>query len=118
MGGRVPAARDLPSLGFLHPVDHPLEQVDLVFPEVLRSAFLHPGEARGEAGDAEHVGRAALEEIGVQRGLRLARRVASRAPFAPGADLAVRARADIERTGPRWTVQGLVAGEGEEIDRR
>ena len=69
----------------------------LVAVDRLHAAFLHVLDARREAGDAEHVGRAAFEEVGELARLRFAGRVAAGAALAPGAALARAAR----RTAPR-----------------
>ena len=44
------------------PVDDPLEQLDLVAAQVVRPALGDPGDPRGQAGDAQDVGRARLRD--------------------------------------------------------
>ena len=70
----------------------------------------------GQAGDAEDVGRARLRgsRADARAGSRL--RVAAGAPLAPGPEPG--ARADVEGAGAGRAVEGLVAGEGEQVDRR
>src|SRR5262249_53066695 len=87
VGGRVPAASDLPAVVVrLDPVDHCLEQADFV-PAVRLGAALHdPGQARSEAGDTQRVRGTPFEPERELDRLSLKLRIASRASFAPSAD--------------------------------
>ena len=105
MGVGVPAAGDPPAVGILGPVDDLLEQLDLVASQAVRPALGDPGDAGGQAGDAQHIGRAPFEKIGKCGRLGRARRIAAGAPFAPGPKLcrrcAGRRRARRCRSGRR-----------------
>src|SRR5262245_42410896 len=98
MGRGIPAAGNLPPIRALDPIDHVLEQVDLMPAKMIWPPFRDPLQAGGETGNAQHVGRPSFEIVGIERRLRLTRRVAAGSPLTPGANLAVAAGADIERT--------------------
>src|SRR5262245_15626089 len=101
--GHVAMTVDLVAAHLVKPAPQALGQTDLVGVDLVDAAFLHILDARGEAGDAEHVGRTALEEVGELARLRFAGRIAAGAALAPGAHL--RTRADIESARPRRTEQ-------------
>src|SRR5262245_10529318 len=71
-------------------------------------------DARDQSGDAEHVRRAALEEVRELLGLRLAGRVAAGAALAPGSQLGP--RADVQGPGPGRAEERLVARKSEQVD--
>ncbi len=71
----------------------------------------HAGD---EAGDAEHVRRAAFQEIGIIARLRLAGRIAAGAALAPRTDDG--RRSDVESTRAGRSQQRLVPGKGKQID--
>src|SRR5262245_27591931 len=105
--GHIAMAVDLVTAHLVKPSPQPLGQTDFMRVDLVDAAFLHVVDSRTEAGDAEHVGRTAFEEIGELAGLRFARRIATGAAFAPGADL--RTRADIQRAGAGRAEQGFVS---------
>ena len=106
------------SLRVFDPVDDSLQQRDFFLPQVLGPMLGNPGDARGEAGDAQHVGRAAFEQVGELSGLSRAGGVAAGAPLAPGPDPAVGSGADVKSTGAGRAVERLVARERQHVDRR
>ena len=109
-----PAIR--PAVGIVGPVDHLLEQLDLVPAQVVRPAFGDPGDARGQSGDAEDVGRSAFEKIG-EHG-RLGRRSTSRRRFLLRARREAGRRRAGRRKGARAgrPVKRLVARERQQVD--
>ena len=96
-GSRV--AEDLEAGHLVQSPPQPVAQFDLVLVDRLQAAFLDVVEARDQPGDAEHVRRAAFEEVRELRRLRLAGRVAAGAALAPGPQLA-RAGRRTERPVP------------------
>ena len=114
----VPAAGDAPAVGILGPVDDLLEQLDLVAPQAVRPALGDPGDAGGQAGDAQHVRRAPFEEVGELESAGSRSTSRRRSPPRARANPAVGPGADVEGAGAGRAVERLVAGEGEQVDRR
>src|SRR5262245_30235298 len=78
-----------------------LDQLGFATMDLVQALLLHPGYSRGQTGDAEDVGGAAFEEVGIFLRLGFVGRIAAGAAFAPYADLG--ARADIERASAGGT---------------
>src|SRR5690606_23505355 len=100
----------------------PIGDVTLAPGDRLDTLRVHPRDAGGESGDANHVGRAALEAARQVRGhARFARIAGATGPNAcdPGALVALHLRLGAgthpQRTGPRRTHEPLVTGKGHEI---
>ena len=77
-------AEDLVAADLVEPLPEPFGQRNFVLVNLVQSRFRDVLDAGRQAGDAEDVGRAAFEEVGKLARLRLARRIAAGAAFAPG----------------------------------
>ncbi len=97
---RAATCRDGPRRGSRHllePLPERSVKADLVRWILSSRRSCNEFDAGGQAGDAEDVGRPPFEEVRQFARLRLARRIAAGAAFAPDADL----RVAVRRTAPR-----------------
>ena len=80
-------AEDPVAATLVEPLPEPFQKRNLVLAHPVYAPLLDILHTRGQPGDSQHIGCPTFQKIGKFQRLRLACRVASRAPLAPGAQL-------------------------------